>query len=118
MKTEDILNLDCRKEESREIIQKALKRIKPLSKYSDEIPLEAIEKLIGVLVKKYAITVQSINLCFIDEKRSLYYSCGIIENDEHQWLGNCYGITMYELLSKVAIKLYSDIKRLEISERT
>lgn len=118
MKTEDILNLDCRKEESKEIIQKALKKIKPLSKYSDEVPLEAIEKLIGVLTKKYSIRIQSINLSFVEENGSLYYSCSIKEDDEHQWLGNCYGITIYELLSKVAIKLYSDIKRLEISERT
>ena len=46
MKTEDILNLDYREKENKQIIQKALLNIKPLSKFSDEkIPLEALEKL-------------------------------------------------------------------------
>ena len=49
MKTEQILNLDFRKEENQGIIQKVLRKIKPLSKYSDEVvPIEAIEKLVRV----------------------------------------------------------------------
>ena len=41
MTTEEILNLDYRKEESKTKIQKVLRKIKPLSKYSeeDDIPL-------------------------------------------------------------------------------
>ena len=51
MKTEDIINLDCRKEENKEIIQKVLRKIKPLSRYPDgcDIPFEAIEKAITVM---------------------------------------------------------------------
>ena len=60
MKTEDIINLDCRKEENKEIIQKVLRKIKPLSRYPDgcDIPFEAIEKAITVMCKKYCLRIK------------------------------------------------------------
>ena len=74
MKTEQILNLDYRKEESQEIIQKVLRKIKPLSKYSDEsnIPIEAIEKLIRVLVQKYEITPQWMTMSYFEPILGIY----------------------------------------------
>jgi virulence-associated protein VapD len=45
MKTMELLNLDCTKEENAEIIQKALKRIKQFSKCEDDVELEKLEKL-------------------------------------------------------------------------
>ena len=55
MTTKEVMNLDYREEENQEIIQKVLRQIKPLSRYSDEceIPFEAIEKAIVVMSKKY-----------------------------------------------------------------
>ena len=62
MKTEDILNLDYRKEENQEAIQRVLRKIKPLSKFSEDenIPFEKLEKLIGLYQNKYAIKIQYI----------------------------------------------------------
>ena len=45
MTTNEIINLDYREKKNQEIIQKALRKIKPLSKYSEEyVPYSALEK--------------------------------------------------------------------------
>ena len=119
MKTEQILNLDYRKEESQEIIQKVLRKIKPLSKYSDEsnIPIEAIEKLIRVLVQKYEITPQWMSMSYFDNSFGIY-SIGIKTTTDHKWLGTVYGMCLYEMFAKLAIKMYSEVKSGKIPIRT
>ena len=111
MKTEQILNLDYRKEENKEIIQKVLRKIKPLSKYSEEeqIPLEVIEKLIKVLCQKYEITPQWMSMAYHDSALAIY-SVGVKTTTKHEWLGNVYGMCLYETFAKLAIKIYSEIK--------
>lgn len=113
MKTDEILNLDYRKEETKEIIQKVLRKIKPLSKYSDEyesIPLEAIEKLIRVLYQKYEITPQWMTMSLHESAVSVY-SIGVKTTTDHRWLGTVYGMCLYEVFAKLAIKMYSEIKQ-------
>ena len=118
MKTEQILNLDYTKEENRETIQKVLRKIKPLSKYSDEedIPIEVIEKLIRVLCQKYEITPQWINISFHESLPN--YSVGVKTTTDHKWLGNVWGMCLYELFAKLSIKIYSEVKSGKIEERT
>lgn len=119
MKTEQILNLDYRKEENKEIIQKVLRKIKPLSKYSDEIdvPIEAIEKLVRVLVQKYEITPQWMTMSYFEPILGLY-SIGVKTTTDHKWLGTVYGMCLYEVFAKLAIKMYSEIKSGNILIRT
>ena len=119
MKTEQILNLDYRKEENKEIIQKVLKKIKPLSKYSDEIdvPIEAIEKLVRVLVQKYEITPQWMTMSYFEPILGLY-SIGVKTTTDHKWLGTVYGMCLYEVFAKLAIKMYSEVKSGNIPVRT
>lgn len=120
MKTEQILRLDYREEESKEIIQKVLRKIKPLSKYSDEygdIPLEAIEKLIRVLYQKYEITPQWMSMS-LNEPIVNIYSIGIKTTTDHKWLGTVYGMCLYETFAKLAIKMYSEIKQGNVAQRT
>ncbi len=111
MKTEQILNLDYRKEENQEIIQKVLRKIKPLSKYSEEeqVPIESLERTISVLTNKYEIQPQWITCSYRDTVLGIY-SCGIKTSDTHKWLGTVYGMCVYELLAKMTIKMYSEIK--------
>lgn len=118
MKTEQILNLDYRKEESKEIIQKVLRKIKPLSKFSDEemIPLEAIEKTVKVLVNKYEIMPQWMTMNHREPVIGIY-SIGVKTADTHEWLGNVYGMCLYELFAKLAIKMYSEVKSGRIKTR-
>lgn len=112
MKTERILMLDYREEETKEIIQKVLRKIKPLSKYSEEcdIPLEAIEKLIFVLAQKYAITPQWLMMSFHDGVTSVY-SVGVKTTTDHKWIGTIHGMCLYEVFAKLAIKMYSEVKQ-------
>ena len=119
MKTEQILNLDYRKEESQEIIQKVLRKIKPLSKYSDEsnIPIEAIEKLIRVLVQKYEITPQWMTMSYFEQTLGIYSIC-VKTTTGHEWLGTVYGMCLYEVFAKLAIKMYSEIKSGNVPVRT
>lgn len=119
MKTEQILNLDYTKEESKEIIQKVLRKIKPLSKFSEEedIPLEAIEKLIRVLCQKYEITPQWMNMTYNNSTLGIY-SMGVKTTTTHEWIGNVYGMCLYEIFAKLAIKMYSEIKAGRIEVRT
>lgn len=119
MKTEEILNLDYRKEENQEIIQKVLRKIKPLSKYSDEsnIPIEAIEKLVRVLVQKYEITPQWMSMSYFEPILGIY-SIGVKTTTDHKWLGTVYGMCLYEVFAKLAIKMYSEVKSGNIPVKT
>lgn len=118
MKTDDILNLDYRKEESRETIQRVLRKIKPLSKFSEEndVPLEAIEKAIRVMVNKYDITPQWLMMSYHEQTISIY-SIGVKTTNTHEWLGNVYGMCLYEVFAKLAIKIYSEIKSGKVPEK-
>ena len=118
MKTEQILNLDYRKEESREIIQKVLRQIKPLSKFSveNDIPLEVIEKAIRVMICKYEITPQWMHMTYENPILGVY-SIGVKTADTHQWLGDVHGMCLYEVFAKLAIKIYAEVKSGNISIR-
>lgn len=113
MTTEHILLLDCREDENKEIIQKALRKIKPLKRYEnleDDVPLEMIEKVINVITSKYCICIQWIShhkQPIIANDSSIWWSCSLKTDNDHKWLGSFYAATMYELLAKCAIKMYS-----------
>ena len=115
MKTMELLNLDCTKEENAEIIQKALKRIKPFSKCEDDVELELLEKFIQKISRKYHIMIQWITPTFTDKIESMY-SASFKRTDDHSWLGNVYGKSIYELYAKIVIKMYTDVKTLDIPE--
>lgn len=119
MKTIEILNLDCRKEENREIIQKVLKKIGPLSKYTEyeEIPMELLEKCLKVLTFKYAIRVQWINLSDANSIEEMLFSCSIRNDSSYAWVGNAYGKSLYELVCKTVIFIYSEIKAKRVITR-
>ena len=119
MKTEQILNLDFRKEENKEIIQKVLRKIKPLSKYpeGEEIPLEKIEKVVSVLTNKYEITPQWMSMSYRSNGWGIY-SIAIKTTTDHKWLGNVYGMCLYEIFAKLAIKMYAEVRSGNIPEIT
>ena len=121
MKTEQIMNLDCRKEENKKIIQKVLRQVKPLSKFSDEeqIPIEMLEKTVSVLTNKYEIQPQWIICGFRDTIRggTGYYSVGVKTTTDHKWLGDASGCTIYELFAKLVIKMYTHVRAGDVPER-
>ena len=113
MTTNEVMNLDCRKEENKEIIQKVLRQIKPLSKYSDEcdIPFEAIEKAITVMCKKYMMRLNDLSPDVWSNKDHTIWRAWLINDTNLKTIDMVFGITLYEVLAKTAIKLYAEVKK-------
>lgn len=111
MKTEDILNLDLRKEENKEIIQKVLKLIKPLSRFSGEIPFEGIEKAIVIMSKKYKMRIRDITPDVWSNENNTIWRAVIINEENLKTMGVIYGISLYELFAKTAILMYAEVRK-------
>lgn len=113
MTTKEIINLDYRKEENKEIIQKVLKQIKPLSKYSDEseIPFSALEKAITVMCKKYCMRInQLVPDVWANDKHTIWRAW-LINDTNLKTIDTVYGVTLYEVFAKSAIRLYAEVKK-------
>lgn len=117
-KIEHILNLDYSDPQGRQAIDKVLRRIKPFKKYPMDvhIPLEKLEKLVYLLVNKYEITPQWINLTY-DASIKCLYSVSVKTTYDHVWLGRVYAMSIYELFVKLCIKLWEEIKSKNIPAR-
>ena len=89
-----------------------LRQIKPLSRYSEEedIPISAIEKAICVMSKKYNIRIRDISPDIWSADKAMIWRATIISDKNLVIRGNIYGISMYEVLAKVAIKMYSEVR--------
>ena len=113
MKTNDIINLDCRKEENQEIIQKVLRQIKPLSKYSGEcdIPLSAVEKVITVMCKKYCLRIKEFVSDIWSNNDYTIWRVVLINETNNKVIDTIYGVSLYEVFAKSAIRLYAEVKR-------
>lgn len=107
MTTKEIIELDCRSEANKEKIQKALRVIKPLSKKSSEVKIEDLEKVLFILAKKYKIKINNIYTdCRANDKHIVWSA--LISDGTF-----IYAMSMYELLCKCTIKIYSLAKSQE-----
>lgn len=113
MTTKEIINLDCREEENQKIIQKVLKQIKPLSRYSDEceIPFSAIEKAITVMCKKYMMRVNDLVPDMWANDKHTIWRAWLINDTNLKTIDMVYGITLYDVFAKTAIRLYAEVKK-------
>lgn len=110
---DSLLNIDYRKEENREKIQKALRRIKPFKKFKDEIPLEKLEKLLFMFHKKYNIKLEQLNTDgYGNESSFIWRALILVDKTETETYKNyyVYGISFYEVLAKASLFIYSMIK--------
>lgn len=111
MTTNQVLQLDCREEENKKIIQKVLRQIKPLSKYSDEeVPFWAIEKAIAVMSKKYNMRVREFSPDVWASKNETIWRATVLDETSLTSV-MVYGISLYEVFAKVAVLMYSNIRR-------
>lgn len=119
MTTYDILNLDYREKENVKKIQKVLLKIKPLMKFSDEevIPIEALDKIIYLICKKYKVWVRSIMQSPKSSDYGNIWSCQIVDTDTLDTIQEIYGITIYEVFAKVVIYLWSVKEKGKIKSR-
>lgn len=107
MKTKEIIELDYRKEENKEIIQKVLKKIKPLSKFDKTIPLKSLEKCLAKLNIKYNYYQR---IFFDSQEDYILYHCYIERANKTDIKIDIYGISIYEVLAKTIIYIYSKTK--------
>ena len=117
MNTYDLLKLDCRKYENKCLIQRALKSIKPFSKTDEreEIPIDKIERFLSLCFEKYDIYFRYIT-CSYDRKSYDvigYYNCEVEINVEGKvkQMESIHASSIYELFCKIAIYVYSWIKK-------
>ena len=113
MTTKQILQLDCRKEENQKIIQKVLRQIKPLSKFSVEenIPLSAIEKAIVVMSKKYNMRIREFTPDVWSNAKETIWKAVLINETNLQTIEIVYGLTLYEVFAKCAIQMYAEVRK-------
>ena len=117
MKTEDILNLDCRKSENKKTIEKYLLKVKPVKKLYDkegELTIELLEKAMHGIISHYdfSIAVQGIRPHY-DGEKFIYYVVDVLRDakGERTWCGCVYGVTMWEVVAKIIIKIYGEIMK-------
>lgn len=117
MKTEDILNLDCRKAENKEILEKYLMKVKPVKRLYDkegELTTELLEKAMHGIISHYdfSIAVQGIRPHY-DGGKFIYYVVDVLRDakGERTWCGCVYGVTMREVVAKIIIKIYGEIMK-------
>jgi hypothetical protein len=128
MKTEELLNLDCTKEENIKKLNRFLYKIKPLEKvatkhgYNTEqnkmLGMEVLEEVLHGLCLHYGYMHQGICVYYEHEtdesgknknKRFVFYRTSVITPDR-QWAGEVYGKTLWEIMAKIIVKIYVDIK--------
>lgn len=117
MNTNDILNLDYREKHNQLIIQKALRKIKPLADYdlSQDVPLLKLETLVIKYEHKYPIRINYIEPSAIPGEIN-YYRAVVRNTQSGEMLKTIYGCCLYELFCKLCIYFYyvttkGDIKK-------
>ena len=123
MKTEEILNLDCTKNENVEKLNKVLWKVKPIAKLlqknnytkSDIIPLELLEQAMHGIMLRYNYRTQGIQT-YYEEKDGkqtfVFYDVRVLKvRDTRDWIGTVYGKTLWECTAKTIIKVYGDIRK-------
>jgi len=109
MTTKEILALNMYEENNADIIQKHLKVIKPFENISGDVPMERLEKYIGLVQRKYALQIDYICPTFVPDEKNLY-SASVRRTDTGKYLTDIYSTTMYELFCKVCI-LYNAVTK-------
>lgn len=111
MTTKEILELDCRNEHEKRIIEKALKKIKPLAKYEDEIPMDKIEKAIKIMSEKYGMMVRCIYMDNRSNKECPVYGAFVVNESDLKDIASVFGTTVFELFAKTAIAMYAESRK-------
>lgn len=111
MKVKEILNLNYSESQNKDIIQKKMRGIKPFRDIPSniEIPLEKLEKYIGLVQRKYALQIDYICPVFIPEENNLY-SATVRNTASNEYYTYIYGKSIYEVFAKISILYYALLK--------
>ena len=113
MTTKQILQLDYREQANQKIIQKVLRQIKPLSKFSveEDIPLSAIEKAIVVMSKKYGMRIREFVPDVWSNKQNAIWRATLINSNSMSTIEIVYGLSLYEVFAKCVIRMYAEVRK-------
>lgn len=109
MKTSEILNLDYRLKENKEIIQNALRKIIEMPDCEKKISITILEKYISDCEKEYSMMIGYICTTFVEGIENRY--CATIHDKIlEKRIDYVYACSIYELYAKICILYYSKIK--------
>lgn len=112
MKTSEILQLDCRIKENEDVIQRVLRKIKPLASCPEgRVPIDKLERCMQVLSRKHDFVV---TLSADTESNRLFvvWRCTIVRYGQSVVSGsNVFGCSVYEAIAKAVISMYSYSRR-------
>lgn len=115
MRTDELLNLDCTKQENKTKLNKFLFKIKPVQKKMGTqkgiVPLEVLEECLHGIEAKYNYREQGMLPYFEGDKFHFYMVSMLKKRETSVWIGNVYGKTLWEVTAKMIIKVYADILR-------
>ena len=114
MKTDDVLNLDCTNEENKKKLNKFLYNVKPIAKQmgsdkTKQVSIKVLEKALHGICIKYKYSLQHIMPYYEENKFKFYIASVMNVKETRTWIGNVYGVTIWEVLAKTIIKVYSEI---------
>lgn len=107
MNIEEILNLDCSNGLD-ELIEE-LTNIKPLRKVflrEGEIKIEYIEKVIRIIDKKYKFGIRSLVPDCGSNNSNIIWRATILDYKSINIMKHIFGLTLYEVMAKIAIYMY------------
>lgn len=107
MNIEEILNLDC-SDGTDELVEE-LTNIKPLRKVflrEGEIKIEYIEKVIRIIDKKYNFGIRGLVPDCGSNKNNIVWRATILNYKTIDVMKQIFGLTLYEVMAKVAIYMY------------
>ena len=116
MKIKQVISGDFRKEEVRSEAQRWLKKIKILNKVTpenEEVPIDALDKLLVKLLAKYPLRMQWVSLTISDDEELPWYTVSFKTKDTHEWLGSLYGVTIYEIYCKAVLFCYAKVQSIK-----
>lgn len=105
MKTKELMALRYDDDDTG-LFQSALHKIKPFANVEGNIPLELIEKYIGMVHRKYAIQIDYITPIYVPDEKNLY-SATIRNTSTNVYYDVVFETTLYALYAKIAILFWS-----------
>ena len=115
-----LLQVDCRKEEGKKRLEEYLLSIPQIEKAFEkefrmyeiyDIPIEILERYLHqVSIRK---GYQTINIQPFYGKRNdefVFYTCSAKRISDNVWIGDAYGVTLYEVVAKLIILINRDMK--------
>lgn len=103
---ENILQLDCRIGANRDIIQDVLHTIKPLSKYSGDVPIEKLERCLKVLCNKYGLFCKGFVPDTDANGKHTIWRATMVDKSNLELFEPVFGCTIYETVAKLVILAY------------